>query len=44
MELVNSGNHWDHAKWLFNKGGLLIEVGGDCVSGWTLGLALLAGI
>ena len=28
MEPVYNGHPWDHAKWLLNRGGLLIEVGG----------------
>ena len=36
------------SSWLLYRGGLLIEVGGalglGCISGWTLGLILLAGI
>ena len=42
MEPVHNGHPWDHAKWLLYRGGLLIEVG--TIGGWSLGLALLAGI
>ena len=28
MEPVYNGHPWDHAKWVLNRGGLLIEVGG----------------
>ena len=40
MEPVCNGHTWDHAKWLLNRGGLLIEVG--CINGWSSELALLA--
>ena len=45
---VYNGHPWDHAKWLLYRGGLLIEVGGALgsyrISGWSLGLILLAGM
>ena len=28
VEPVCNGHPWDHAKWLLNRSGLLIEVGG----------------
>ena len=43
VEPVYNSHLWDHAKWLLYRGGLLIEVG-SAISGWILGLILLAGI